>query len=133
MCEINCARAHPKFRNGGLVAAAFFEHGTRFIDVSNKGKIKEIGWFLPHAGSTGAVYWITDRIAYTLDYKPGHRRHQVHRASSSRLSASRLVVPRTSHRPRRGHEWMAPPRTHASLLTPFRLRGNPEPAFVPNP
>lgn len=70
-CSSHWHEAHPSFRNGGLVAAAFFEHGARFIDVSNKGKIKEIGWFLPHAGSTSAVYWITDKIAYTLDYNRG--------------------------------------------------------------
>ncbi|HJR44163.1 MAG TPA: hypothetical protein VJ927_01015 [Actinomycetota bacterium] len=70
-CSTHWHEAHPSFRNGGLVGAAFFEHGTRFLDISSKGKIKEIGWFLPHAGSTSAVYWITDRIAYTLDYNRG--------------------------------------------------------------
>ncbi len=70
-CSSHWHEAHPKFRNGGLVAAAFFEHGVRFIDVSNKGKINEVDWFVPHAGSTGAVYWITDEILYTLDYNRG--------------------------------------------------------------
>ena len=70
-CSTHWHEAHPDFKNGGLVAAAFFEHGSRFIDVSDKGQIKEIGWFLPAAGSTSAVYWITDRIAYTLDYNRG--------------------------------------------------------------
>lgn len=70
-CSTHWHEAQPSFRNGGLVAAAFFEHGSRFLDISNKGKIKEIGWFLPHAGSTSAVYWVTDRIAYTLDYNRG--------------------------------------------------------------
>ena len=70
-CSTHWHEAHPSFKNGGLVAAAFFEHGTRFLDISDKGQIKEIGWFLPAAGSTSAVYWITDRIAYTLDYNRG--------------------------------------------------------------
>ena len=70
-CSTHWHEAHPSFDDGGLVAAAFFEHGARFIDVSDTGKIKEIGWFLPHGGSTSAVYWITDRIAYTLDYNRG--------------------------------------------------------------
>ena len=70
-CSTHWHEANPTFRNGGLVAAAFFEHGTRFIDVSDTGKIKEIGWFLPHAGSTSAVYWINKRVAYTLDYNRG--------------------------------------------------------------
>lgn len=70
-CSTHWHEAHPKFRNGGIVAAAFFEHGTRFIEVSSKGKIKEVGWFLPHAGSTSAAYWITNEIVYTLDYNRG--------------------------------------------------------------
>ncbi len=70
-CSSHWLEAAPSFKNGGTVAGAFFEHGTRFIDISTKGKIKEIGWFVPHAGSTGAVYWINDKILYTLDYTRG--------------------------------------------------------------
>ncbi|MBA2726011.1 MAG: hypothetical protein H0U53_08480 [Actinobacteria bacterium] len=70
-CSSHWHEAHPDFRNGGVVAAAFFEHGTRFMNVGNTGKIKEVGWFVPHAGSTSAVYWITDEIVYTLDYNRG--------------------------------------------------------------
>ena len=70
-CSTHWLEANPTYKDGGLVGVAFFEHGTRFIDVSDDGKIKEIGWFLPAAGSTSAVYWITDRIAYTLDYNRG--------------------------------------------------------------
>jgi hypothetical protein len=70
-CSSHWIEAHPKFKNGGLVAAAFFEFGTRFIDVNSKGKIEEIGYFLPYAGSTSASYWITDDIVYAVDYHRG--------------------------------------------------------------
>ena len=70
-CSSHWHEAHPKFRNGGIVAAAFFDHGTRFMRIDGKGKIEEIGWFVPWAGMTGAVYWITDEILYTLDYNRG--------------------------------------------------------------
>ncbi|HVF54414.1 MAG TPA: hypothetical protein VNC78_12535 [Actinomycetota bacterium] len=70
-CSSHWLEASPKFKNGGIVAAAFFEHGTRFIDISSKGKIEEIGYFMPHAGSTGAVYWITKDILYAVDYSRG--------------------------------------------------------------
>lgn len=70
-CSAHWFQAHPNFRNGGLVAAAFFEHGTRFLKVSRKGKIKEVGWFMPWGGSTGAAYWITKRIVYAVDYDRG--------------------------------------------------------------
>ncbi|HEX2057921.1 MAG TPA: hypothetical protein VHI71_06090 [Actinomycetota bacterium] len=70
-CSSHWLEAHPDFHNGGIVSAAFFEHGTRFLDVSPKGKIKEVGWFMPHGGSTGASYWITDEIVYSVDYTRG--------------------------------------------------------------
>ena len=70
-CSSHWLEAHPDFHNGGLVAAAFFEHGTRFVDITPKGQIEEIGWFMPHGGSTGAAYWITDEIVYAVDYARG--------------------------------------------------------------
>ena len=62
---------HPTFRNGGLVASAFFEHGTRILEVSRKGKISELGYFMPFGGSTIASYWITDDIVYAIDQTRG--------------------------------------------------------------
>jgi hypothetical protein len=70
-CSSHWLEPEPGFNNGGTVAAAFFEHGVKFVDVSSTGKIKETGYFMPVAGSTGAVYWITDKILYTLDYNRG--------------------------------------------------------------
>jgi hypothetical protein len=70
-CSSHWLEPSPKFDNGGIVAAAFFEHGTRFIDVSPTGKINEIGWFMPWGGSTGAAYWVTDEIVYAVDYSRG--------------------------------------------------------------
>lgn len=70
-CSSHWLEAHPDFRNGGIVAAAFFEHGTRFLDISAKGQIEEIGYFMPYGGSTGATYWITDEIVYSVDYTRG--------------------------------------------------------------
>ncbi len=70
-CSSHWHEPHPDFKNGGIVAAAFFEHGTRFIDVSSTGKIKEVGWHVPWAGSTGAIYWVTDKILYAVDYNRG--------------------------------------------------------------
>ncbi len=62
---------HETYRNGGLVAMGWYEHGTRFLEVSKSGKIKEIGYFLPVAGSTSAPYWIDKRILYAVDYNRG--------------------------------------------------------------
>jgi hypothetical protein len=70
-CSAHWFQEHPAFRNGGLVALGSYEHGTRFVDIASTGKIKEIGWFVPHAGSTSAAYWMTDRLVYAVDYSRG--------------------------------------------------------------
>ena len=62
---------HPTYRNGGLVAMAWYENGTHFFDVSSKGKISHVGYFLPAAGSTSAEYWVTKELLYTVDYNRG--------------------------------------------------------------
>jgi hypothetical protein len=62
---------HPTYRNGGLVAIAWYEHGTRFLQVGRDGSISEVGWFLPLGTTASAAYWITDRIVYVSDYNRG--------------------------------------------------------------
>ena len=70
-CSSHWHEERPGYKNGGMVAAAYFEHGTRLLDIDSNGKIKEAGWFVPHAGSTGAVYWRTKDIIYATDYTRG--------------------------------------------------------------
>jgi len=62
---------HPTYRNGGLVAMGWYEHGTRFLTVSPKGKIGEAGYFIPVGGSTSAAYWANGEIVYAVDYNRG--------------------------------------------------------------
>ena len=70
-CSSHWFQEHPTFKNGGLVAAGFYNHGTRFLDVAANGKVKEVAWHVPHAGGTSAAYWVTDRIVYAVDYQRG--------------------------------------------------------------
>jgi hypothetical protein len=70
-CSSHWFTAHPDFNNGGLVAAGWYSHGTRVLDVDSKGKIKEVGWFLPHAGGTSGAYWVDDEYIYAVDYQRG--------------------------------------------------------------
>jgi hypothetical protein len=70
-CSSHWFTYHPDFRNGGLVAGGFYNHGTRFLKVDPKGKISEVGYFLPNAGGTSGAYWVTDRIVYAVDYQRG--------------------------------------------------------------
>jgi hypothetical protein len=60
---------HPTYKDGGLLAMSWYEHGVRMLDIKSDGQIEEVGWYVPLAGSTSGVYWITDRIMYTTDYQ----------------------------------------------------------------
>jgi hypothetical protein len=74
-CSAHWFDPHPSFRNGGLVALGYYEHGTKILDVAKSGKIKEVGWFQPYGGATSAAYWVpTDKkkqIIYAVDYQRG--------------------------------------------------------------
>lgn len=70
-CTAHWIEQHPDFSNGGYVAAGFYDHGTRFFEVTDTGKIKEAGYFMAYAGQASAAYWITDKIVYTVDYNRG--------------------------------------------------------------
>jgi hypothetical protein len=74
-CSAHWFEVHPTWKNGGLVAVGYYEHGTRFLSVNKKGKIKEAGYFLPFGGSTSAAYWPETskktEIVYAVDYTRG--------------------------------------------------------------
>lgn len=70
-CSPHWFTAHPKFKNGGLLAVGWYNSGTRFLDISSSGKIEEAGWFLPNGGGTSGAYWITNEIVYAVDYQRG--------------------------------------------------------------
>lgn len=70
-CSSHWFTAHPKFDDGGLVAASFYNHGTRFLKVAPNGKITEVGYFLPTGGGSSGSYWVNDRIVYSVDYQRG--------------------------------------------------------------
>jgi len=70
-CSAHWFDAHDTFKNGGLVAIGYYEHGTRFVDVASNGKIKEVGWFVPWGGSTSGAWWASKDIVYAVDYTRG--------------------------------------------------------------
>ena len=70
-CTAHWVEEHPKFRNGGFVAAAFYDHGTRFFEVTSKGAIEEAGFFMTYGGQASAAYWITNELVYVVDYNRG--------------------------------------------------------------
>lgn len=62
---------HPSYHDGGLVAMDWYDHGTRFLNVSSTGKISEVGYFIGAGTQASAPYWVTDRILYSVDYNRG--------------------------------------------------------------
>jgi hypothetical protein len=70
-CSPHWFTTHPNWNNGGIAAIGWYNSGTRFLEVSSKGKIKEAGWFLPNAGGTSAAYFINKEIVYAVDYQRG--------------------------------------------------------------
>lgn len=70
-CSALWFQHHPDFRNGGMVAAAFAEHGMRLLDVASNGRIEELGYYVPYGGISSAAYWVTDEIVYSVDLTRG--------------------------------------------------------------
>jgi hypothetical protein len=55
-----------------LVAAAWYEHGTRFLSVNPRtGKITQVGYFQPTRGATSAAYWMGNDTVWSIDYHSG--------------------------------------------------------------
>jgi hypothetical protein len=55
-----------------LVAAAWYEHGTRFLSVNPRtGKIRQVGYYQPTRGAASAAYWMNDTTVWTVDYHSG--------------------------------------------------------------
>lgn len=61
----------PSFKDGGTLAVAYYDRGTRFVQVAKDGTMTEIGWITAAEGYTGSPQWITDEIVYTMDYRRG--------------------------------------------------------------
>ncbi len=59
-----------------IVAAGWYEHGTRVIQVDGQtGAFTQLGFFQPVVGSTSAAHWVVDEedgiFIYTVDYLRG--------------------------------------------------------------
>ena len=71
-CSAHWFEEHPTFKNGGMVALAEYEQGTRFLQVTPEGRIRQLGYALPIGGSTSAPHWAPDgRTVYNIDYTRG--------------------------------------------------------------
>ena len=70
-CSAHWFEVQPTWKDGRMLAAGYYEHATHFLKVSTEGQIRRVGYFLPHAGSTSAAYWINRNVVYAVDYTRG--------------------------------------------------------------
>jgi len=67
---VNCS-SHWFDAKSGVAAVGWYEQGVRFLDYRTPGDIKQVGYYIPAAGSTWAAYWSpTDKsgqVVYTAD------------------------------------------------------------------
>jgi hypothetical protein len=56
-----------------VVATAWYEQGTRFLDVRDPKNIKQIGYFMAPGSTTWATYWspTDDNVLYVVDNNRG--------------------------------------------------------------
>ncbi len=59
------------YRQNGLVATTWFEHGTRVLRVGDNGKLSEVGGFIGHGGTSVRPVWRTDDVLYVIDFERG--------------------------------------------------------------
>ncbi|MEO8323412.1 MAG: hypothetical protein ABI571_04650, partial [Actinomycetota bacterium] len=90
---VNCS-SHWFDEQNGVAAVGWYEQGTRFLDVTDPGNIRQVGYYLPLNGSTWASYWSptdpTGTIVYTAD---AYRGLDVLRIEDSGLGASTKSAP----------------------------------------
>lgn len=61
-----CSSHYFSYRPDGIVAVAWYQQGTRFLDVSNPKNIRQIGYYLPPVGESFATYYYKGMF-YVLD------------------------------------------------------------------
>jgi hypothetical protein len=72
--QLYCAHwmeLEPAFDGGGRMAVAYYNRGTRFVDVAPDGTMTEIGWITPAESYAGSPQWISDDVVYVMDYRRG--------------------------------------------------------------
>lgn len=61
----------PNYAKNRVVAVPWFEQGMRLLGVSKRGRIEELGGFIPIGGSSAGAIWINDEIFYLIDLVRG--------------------------------------------------------------
>jgi hypothetical protein len=70
-CSAYAFDTPPNYAKSRRVAVAWFENGLRLLDISSKGKLSEVGGFIPLGGSTSAPIWLDSKTLYAIDMNRG--------------------------------------------------------------
>jgi hypothetical protein len=83
--------AHYFDQRDGLVANAWYEEGTRFLDVSDPQNIKQVGYWIPAKGETWSAIFApndpTGQTVYALDFVRGIEVLHIDRSAMKTKSA----------------------------------------------
>ncbi|HEX6714349.1 MAG TPA: hypothetical protein VF066_13235, partial [Thermoleophilaceae bacterium] len=84
--------AHYFDQRDGLVANAWYEEGTRFLDVSDPTNIKQVGYWIPAKGETWSAIFApndpTGQTVYALDLVRGIEVLHIDRSESTKTKAA---------------------------------------------
>jgi len=70
-CSAYAFDVAPDFAASRRVAVAWFENGFRLLQLDARGKLQEIGGFVPVGGSTSQPIWLDDSTLYLVDIYRG--------------------------------------------------------------
>jgi hypothetical protein len=112
----NCS-SHWFDAKHGVAAVGWYEQGVRFLDYRTPSKIKQVGYYIPAAGSTWAAYWSpTDsknQIVYTAD---AYRGVDVLRINGGGQGAQKVKAPVLD-------QWFGSPTTDSVAFQPHPTFG----------
>jgi hypothetical protein len=68
---VGCSAHWFDYRKG-IVAAGWYDHGTRFVKVDERtGALAEVGFYQAGITETWGAYWVTDEYVYAIDAARG--------------------------------------------------------------
>jgi hypothetical protein len=86
---VGCSSHWFDYRNG-MIAAGWYDHGTRFIKVNERtGALAEVGFYQPGVTETWGAYWVDDQYVYTVDAVRGIDILKVNRLAPAATPAQR--------------------------------------------
>jgi hypothetical protein len=84
--------AHYFDQRDGLVANAWYEEGTRFLDVRDPTNIKQVGYWIPAKGETWSALFApndpTGQTVYALDFVRGIEVLHIDRSASTKTKSA---------------------------------------------